>query len=126
VGRSNTSRNVSDVSRTAFSRATTRVASREWPPRTKKSSPVETIASGLRFSTSAKTSATATSAGVEGAWPWPVAEARSGAGSARRSSFPFTVTGNVSSSTNTAGTMYSGNTPAAHSRTASTSAVPVR
>ena len=42
---------------------------------------------------------------------------KSGAGNARRSSLPFAVNGNSSSTTTAAGTMYSGSRPATNSRT---------
>ena len=54
------------------------------------------------------------------AGPRPAAApaAKSGAGSAARSSFPFGVSGSSSSTTTAAGTMYSGSRDAANSRTA--------
>ena len=61
------------------------------------------------------------------AGPRPAApRAVSGAGSARRSSFPFGVSGSASSTTTAAGTMYSGSRAAANARTAQPAAGPRR
>src|ERR1017187_6703770 len=73
---------------------------RQRPPRSKKLSSTPTWS---RPSTCANTSHSACSRGVAGAPPPPAAY--SGAGSARRSRFPFAFSGNWSSITPAAGTM---------------------
>ncbi len=87
------------------SRATSTAASRECPPRSKKLSSTPTWS---RPSTCANTSHSACSRAVAGARP--PAAAYSGAGSARRSSFPFALSGSASSTMTAAGTMYPGST----------------
>src|SRR5262249_682137 len=77
------------------------VASREWPPRSKKLSSTPTCS---RPSTCANASHSACSRSVAGARPLPAVY--SGAGSARRSSFPPGDTGSASSPTTTAATPY--------------------
>ncbi|NQE72692.1 hypothetical protein NG2371_07185 [Nocardia gamkensis] len=82
-------------------RATTRVASSELPPKAKKSSSSPT---SLAPRSPANTSATACSTGEPGARN-ATALLTCGAGSARRSSFPFGVNGRTSSTTIASGTM---------------------
>ncbi|BCK58648.1 hypothetical protein NWFMUON74_64200 [Nocardia wallacei] len=100
VGASNSARTATEMPSSVPIRATTRVALSELPPSAKKSSSRPTLASS---STCAKTAATVSCTGVSGARKARVCTA--GAGSARRSSFPLTVNGIRSSTTNAAGTM---------------------
>ena len=100
VGCSNTARTASSAPSTARTRDTSRVASSECPPRSKKLSSTPTRS---RPSTCANTSHSARSSG-RGRGP-AAARRDSGAGSARRSSFPFAVSGSASSTTIAAGTM---------------------
>ncbi len=100
VGFSNTARTGSSTPSTTRIRDTSRVASSECPPRSKKLSSTPTRS---RPSTCANTSHSACSPGVAGARPPPAAY--SGAGSARRSSFPFAFSGSWSSTTTAVGTM---------------------
>ena len=86
-------------------RETTRVARSEWPPRSKKLSSTPTRS---RRSTSAQIPASTSSTCVRGATYVASAGARSGAGSALRSSLPLGVSGSAFSTTNAPGTMYSG------------------
>jgi hypothetical protein len=74
------------------------------PPRAKKSSSTPT--SGMP-STSEYSAQSSSSRASRGRWPVTVA-ARSGTGSAARSSLPLTRSGSRSSGTIAAGTMYSG------------------
>src|SRR5215212_9400126 len=87
-------------------REMTCVASSEWPPRSKKLSWTPTRS---RPSTSAQTLASTSSTCVRGAaYSPPPPPAASGTGRRLRSTFPFGVKGNSSSTTNCEGTMYSG------------------
>lgn len=97
------------------SRRTT--SSRECPPRANRSSSAPTAETS---STSAKISQRAFSNGVSGARP---RAPNSGTGRAALSSFPLGVTGNASSGTIAAGTMYSGSDRATNSRSRAGSAV---
>ncbi|CAM5471739.1 hypothetical protein SANTM175S_01701 [Streptomyces antimycoticus] len=92
---------------TARIRLTNRTASSECPPNAKKSS--STVTRG-RPSTWANTEHKSSSCTVAGrlAGPAPVPDAWCGAGSAARSTLPFTVSGSRSSTTTADGTMYSG------------------
>ena len=100
-------------------RATTLVASREWPPRSKKSSWTPIAGSP---STSRNVRTRKSSAGVRGA----VASAAVSRGSGRafRSTFPLGVRGKDWTVTNADGTMYAGSLSrrTARSRTGSGSA----
>ncbi len=89
----------------ACARATTRVASSECPPRSKKFSPTPTRSTP---STSAQIPASTSSVTVRGATYASSAPPYSGAGNAFRSSFPTGVSGSRSSTTTADGTMYSG------------------
>ncbi|WFR71791.1 hypothetical protein P9209_24095 [Prescottella defluvii] len=101
VGCSNSSRMPSAVPSTALTRAMSRVASSELPPRSKKLSSTDTRS---RPSSSANTPTTFSSTGFDGARNSRV-ETNSGTGSARRSSLPPAVTGSRSSTTTWVGTM---------------------
>ena len=92
------------ASRTARTRAISRMASSESPPRSKKLSSAPTRS---RPRTSANRPQTISSAAVRGS-RLIITPPNSGAGSAARSSFPLTVTGSASKTTRAAGTMYSG------------------
>ena len=105
------------VSSTARTRAITRMASSESPPSSKKLSSAPTRSTP---STSANRPQTISSAAVRGS-RLTTTPPNSGAGSAARSSFPFTVTGSASSTTTAAGTMYSGSRAATNARNAGTS-----
>ncbi len=86
------------------SRAMTCMASRECPPRSKKSSSAPTRSSPSTF---AQTSATASSSGVSGGTypaPWP-GRSSSGSGSAALSTLPWDLKGSASSQTYLTGTM---------------------
>ncbi len=95
-------------------RVTTRVADREVPPMLKKSSSMVTAGTP---STSASRPHRRSSSAVRGARPSDRA-ARTGAGSARRSSLPFGVSGSASSTTTALGTMYSGSVSESRARSA--------
>ncbi|BDU08626.1 hypothetical protein FMUBM48_48890 [Nocardia cyriacigeorgica] len=112
VDASNSVRTGTVVPSAAPIRETTRVAISELPPRSKKSSSTPTRG---RSSTSANTAATVSCTGVTGARKARACTA--GAGSARRSSLPLTVSGIHSSRTTAEGTMYAGSSSAAPSRT---------
>ncbi len=87
----------------------------ESPPSSKKLSSTPTRATP---STSPNTRASTTSPGVRGArYSFP--DLTSGAGSASKSSFPFSVNGTSSMATNTEGTMNSGSTRAVCRRSSS-------
>nr|WP_155289537.1 MULTISPECIES: hypothetical protein [Rhodococcus] len=118
VDASNSMRTGTVASSATPSRETTWVAISELPPSSKKSSSSPTRSTPR---TSAKTSATISSIGVVGARKSRTSN--TGAGSARRSSFPLTVSGIVSSATNADGTMYSGNSSAIPVRRSSRSRV---
>ena len=94
-------------------RPSTRIASNEWPPSSRKLSVTPT---SCFFSTSAQMRAIVASVGVRGATIVALGAAvASGAGSARVSILPFAVSGSASSSTTALGTMYSGSCAASHS-----------
>ena len=89
----------------------------ESPPRVKKLSSTPTRSSPR---VCAQTSAIARSTGVRGAtYAPPAAPAKSGAGSARRSSFPLAVRGNAGTVTKADGTRYSGSAARVRSRSSS-------
>jgi hypothetical protein len=88
--------------------ASTRMATSECPPRSKKLSCAPTRSTR---STCAQISASTSSTGVRGATYVSSAPAYSGAGSARRATFPLGVSGSASSTTTADGTMYSGRRP---------------
>ena len=118
VGASNTVADGQLHPRLARTRLTSRVASSEWPPSSKKWSSMPTRGSAR---TSAKRSQRTCSSGVRGAryvspWRW-------GAGRALRSSLPLGVSGRASSTTNADGTMYSGSRSARWRRRAAASGV---
>ncbi len=99
------------------------MASREWPPSSKKSSCTPTRSTPR---TSTQIPASSSSVTVRGA-AYPAANsgrAPSGAGNAARSIFPFAVNGNAANSTNTAGTMYSGRAAATTARNSATGGIP--
>ena len=81
---------------------TRRVASSESPPRSKKLSSTPTRSTPR---TSANNPARISSPAVDGPRTPPP---NSGTGNARRSTFPFAVSGNASSTTTADGTMYEG------------------
>ncbi len=88
------------------SRAATRAASSECPPRSKKSSSGPAEASSR---TSAYAPATISSRASRGVRPAvAAAPAKSGAGSARRSTLPLAVSGKASRTTTADGTMCAG------------------
>ena len=121
VGFSNTARTASSTPSTTRTRDTSRVASSECPPRSKKLSSTPTRSTPR---TCPNTSHRARSRAVAGARP-PPAAAYSGAGSARRSSFPLGDSGSASSITTAAGTIYPGSTrPAAARNPAGSSTAP--
>ncbi|GAA0928138.1 hypothetical protein GCM10009575_029360 [Streptomyces rhizosphaericus] len=97
---------------TARIRLTNRTASSECPPSAKKSSSTATRGTS---STWANTEHKISSYTVAGRLPGPVPDAWCGAGSAARSTLPFTVSGSRSSTT-TDGTMYCGSRLAVKSR----------
>ncbi len=105
VRASNTVRRDTSTPRAARIRAVSRIASREWPPSAKKSSSTPTPG---RPSASANRPQRISSRGVRGRPPKPASAAKSGAGSARRSSLPLGVSGRASRVTKAAGTMCSG------------------
>jgi len=109
VGCSKTVRIASSTPKAARTRLTRRVASSEWPPRSKKLSSRETEG---RPRISANSPQKISSSGVRGARPEAVAP-KSGAGSARASSLPLVVSGSASRCTNQDGTMWSGSSAAA-------------
>ena len=86
------------TARVVRTRLMSRVASSEWPPSSKKlsSRPTREVCR-----TSPNSVHRISSSGVRGARQ--LAEARSGAGSAFRSSFPFNVRGKASNTTKTEG-----------------------
>ena len=86
----------------ALIRATTRVASNELPPSSKKPSSAPTRSCPSR---SAKIATTPASVGVAGSRYSTVFDTNSGVGKAFRSSLPLALSGNSSSSTNMAGIM---------------------
>ncbi len=97
-------------------RPTTRIASSECPPSSKKLSSGPTSA---RSSTSAKIPATSSSRTVRGARPGPAAPPPSaGTGSAARSTFPLGSSGSAASTTTASGTRCPGSTPASAARSA--------
>lgn len=109
VGASNRSRIASSVSSAVRALLTSRVASSEWPPSSKKSLSMPTLPSGMP-STSAKSAHSVSSCEVRGARLVPVpappeSVKRAGAGRALTSSLPLTVSGSVSTGTSAAGTM---------------------
>ena len=108
VGVSNRARSGTSIPRTWRSRETTCIARREWPPSSKKPSSAPTRSTRR---TSAQTSASISCTAVAGARYSPLADLRSGAGSARRSTLPCGVSGISSSTTSAVGTMYSGRRP---------------
>src|SRR5271154_2828875 len=85
---------------------TTRMERIESPPKLKKLSSTPTRSC---LSTSCQISHNTRSVSLRGATSSAPASPPSGAGNAFRSTFPFPVSGSFSNSTNTAGTMYSGN-----------------
>ena len=89
---------------TLRARQTTWVASREWPPSSKKSSCTPTRSSP---STSPQIPARISSSGLLGPTA-ATSSTASGPGSARRSTFPFAVSGSSSSLTTACGTSASG------------------
>jgi hypothetical protein len=93
----------------------------ESPPRSKKLSCTPTRASPR---TSAQMAARVRSVPVRAATYPSAAAVNSGAGRALRSSLPLAFNGRASSTTNAAGTMYSGSSPAVCSRTPATSRPP--
>ena len=101
---------------TARIRDTSRTASSECPPSAKKSSSTPTAPAPAPSANAAHSSSSLhrrrTPAG---------ARPRTPARAAPRSSFPFAVSGSSASTTNAAGTMYSGSRAAAYSRTAAAS-----
>ncbi len=97
----------SSTSSAVRARLTKRVASSECPPRAKKSS--STVTDGTPR-TSAKIPQSTSSCGVRGALP-SLACHTLGAGRARWSSLPVTVSGRASTATTADGTMYSGSCP---------------
>ncbi len=105
MGASNTVRRGSSTPNASRTCATTRVASSECPPNSKKSSRTPTCSS---FSTSAQIPANACSVGVRAATYCPTSGRPSGAGNRPRSIFPLPVNGNSGSTTNAVGTIYSG------------------
>ncbi len=113
VGVSNNVRTDTETPRPRSS-STRRTASSEWPPSSKKSSSTPTAGSP---STSANAAHSASSRGLDGPRPAPVAAAWSGAGRAWRSSLPLAVSGSDSSTTQADGTMWSGSRSAAKART---------
>ncbi len=119
VGASKSARSGSSTPNASRTRETTRVARRECPPRVKKSSSTPTLSTP---STAAQIPASTSSAGVRGATNAP--DDASGAGRARRSTFPFRVSGRRSSTTNAEGTMYSGRLVRRCSRSSPAAAVP--
>ncbi len=114
VGASNRARRGRSNWKTLRRRDSTRVASRECPPRSKKSSwmPIRG-----RSSRSAQTPAISSSVGVRGETSAPPTGA-SGSGRARRSSLPLGVTGSSGSSTQEAGIIGSGSSSWSASRSA--------
>lgn len=122
VGWATTSRSV-----TPSSLAASRIAASEWPPRSKNPAVTETVSAGrLRISANAATIADST--GFAGGST--AAGFRSASGrrlSAARSTFPFRVTGKLSSRSKTSGSMYRGSirASAADSSWGAGSAVPV-
>ena len=101
VGASNRLRIATSTSSAARMRPISRVASSEWPPSSKKLSSMPTSATP---SVSANSAHSTASCGVRGSRRAALA-ATTGAGSARRSSLPFGVSGSRSSMTNADGTM---------------------
>ncbi len=117
VGVSKNCRTDSSTPSAVLIRLTSRLASSECPPRSKKPSSMPTRATP---STSAKSAQRISSRGPRG--PRPAGSpSYSGAGSALRSSFPFGVNGSASSVTNAVGTMNSGSRPHSRSRSSRTS-----
>ena len=102
VGASNRSRMASSAPSSVRARLISRVASSEWPPRSKKSSSAPTSGSP---STSAKRRQSTSSCGVRGPRPVPSATAGSASGRARTSSLPLAFSGSRSRVTKAAGTM---------------------
>ena len=107
VGYSKMARNGSSTCKASRSENSTCVASRECPPNSKKLSCLPTAS---RPKLAAQIRATVSSVGVLGATNAAARSGRvsSGAGRARRFTFPFGVKGISSSSMKTAGSMYSG------------------
>ncbi len=123
VGASNRSRMASSAPSSVRARLTSRVASSECPPRSKKLSSAPTSGSP---STSANRRHSTSSCGVRGPRPPPSATAGSASGRARTSSLPLEFIGRPSTVTNAAGTMYSGSSRPRSSRSRRTSALASR
>ncbi len=113
VGASKRSRIPASTPSSSRTRATTRAASSECPPRSKKTSSTPTEGTPRH---SAKIAQRASSRASRG--PWADVVVVSGSGNASRSSFPLAVKGNWSIATYADGAMYSGSCPAAYARTA--------
>ncbi len=105
VGASNKVRTPKSIASAALTSAITFVAISEFPPSSKKSSPAPTVSTPR---TSAKISASSSSSAPSGGRKLSDRASNRGAGKAARSTFPAGVTGNSSSRTNAAGTMYDG------------------
>ena len=115
VGDSNRAASGKSTPKASHSRAMTRAASREWPPSAKKLSSLPTSGSPR---TSATTPLTSSSAGVRGCVL--VCASVSARDSAAASTLPPGVTGNVSSSTMAAGSMWGGSLSSSQRRSPST------
>ncbi|GAA3773583.1 hypothetical protein GCM10022403_005880 [Streptomyces coacervatus] len=121
VDASNNSRSGTSTPNTARIRLTNRTANSEWPPSWKKSSSAPTPSSPSTCANAPHTSSSRTVAGPRPTTPPPP---YSGTGNARRSTFPFAVNGNASSTTTADGTMYSGSRAPTNPRTAPATSPP--
>ena len=123
VGVSNSAATGTSTANTARIRDTTWVASSECPPRVKKSSCTPTRSTP---SSSAQIPASNSCTGPDGGTYCPPRPSciPSTAGRAARSTLPLRFSGSPDSSTNTAGTMYSGNRAPTQRRSSSTPGTP--
>ncbi len=119
VGLSKSVRRGSSTPRAVRTRLISRVASSEWPPRSKNESSTPTLAAP---STSENSPHSAASRGVRGA-RYGVTGSGAGTGRAAVSSLPFAVTGSPSTATTADGTMYGGNSRVANARSSAPSSV---
>ena len=113
VGALKNARNGSSTPNAVRTRTITCVAKSEWPPSSKKfcSTPTDS-----HFSTREKIPHRISSSAVRSPCPSPPLAGYPGSGKALRSTFPFGVSGKLSSTTNLPGSMYSGNFALSRSR----------
>ncbi|BBY37475.1 hypothetical protein MMAN_16090 [Mycobacterium mantenii] len=116
---SNNARIGTSTPSSALSRAISRVADKECPPRSKNDSSMPTRATPSTSPNSAANTRSRSSRGAR----YAAALTNSGAGKPRRSSLPLTVSGSDSTTMTAAGTMNSGNRSAAKLRNSATRSI---